>query len=59
MFKSEGLGGGIGPHFWITPDDLNPVRVQHLKVNYNIHTIHFDNQIPFSQRVYLANRAIK
>lgn len=56
---SEGLGGGIGPHFWLTPDEVSPTRVQHLQMNFNIQTIHFDPSLPFVQRVKLTNKALK
>jgi hypothetical protein len=56
---SEGLGGGIGPHFWLTPDEVAPTRVQHLQINYNIHTINFDASLPFPKRVELLQKTLK
>jgi hypothetical protein len=57
---SEGLGGGIGPHFWLTADELSPARVQHLHINYNTYTIYFDpKKYSFAERLKLVNGTLK
>lgn len=56
----EGLGGGIGPHFWLTADELSPARVQHLHINYNTYTIYFDpKKYSFAERLKLVNGTLK
>jgi hypothetical protein len=35
----ENLGGEIGPHFWLTADNVHPKRRLYLQRHYSIHVI--------------------
>ncbi|XP_065192529.1 uncharacterized protein LOC135823611 [Sycon ciliatum] len=49
----ESLGGEVGPHFWLTADEVSNERVNFLRRHYNVYTIRTPKAYQFKELSHL------